>query len=60
MENITPTDKPYIGTVIFPFVLPKDMQMRAKIICAKRGISLAEFAREGMRKNIKKYERFLK
>ena len=45
---------------MYPFMIPLTLKKKARIVCAKRNITLAEFVRESIRKNIKNYEHLLK
>jgi len=41
------------------FFLPSEFKLKAKLICAKRDISLAKFVRESVEKHIEYYKQFL-
>jgi len=42
---------------LYPFMFPKKLKMQARVICAKRDITLAKFVRESIEKNIKNYNK---
>jgi len=44
----------------FIFVLPKKLRRQCDLICLERGIEMAEYTRESLKKNNKNYQYILK